>query len=73
MDKIFNFLYFGFFLIGFILILKLLLSSNLEKLFKQGKVLEIRISYIVVTFILSFLFASSLTKFLETIYNLVIK
>jgi uncharacterized membrane protein YwzB len=73
MDKIFNFLYFAFFLIGFILILKILLSSNFEKLFKQGKILEIRMSYMVVTFILSFLFASSLTKLLETIYSLVIK
>jgi uncharacterized membrane protein YwzB len=73
MDKVFNFLYFGFFLISFILILKILLSSNFEKLFKQGKILEIRFAYAIVTFILSFLFSSSLTKLLETIYNLVIK
>lgn len=73
MDKIFNFLYFGFFVIGFILFLKILLSSNFEKLFKQGKIAEIRMAYFVTSLILSFLFASSLTKFLETIYNLVIK
>lgn len=73
MDKIFNFLYFGFFVIGFILFLKILLSSNFEKLFKQGKIAEIRMAYFVASLILSFLFASSLTKILETIYNLVIK
>lgn len=72
MDSIFNILYFVFFLISALLFLKLLMATNLEKIFKQGKIFEIRMAYLFLSFILGFLFASSLIKLMETIYNIVI-
>lgn len=58
---------------GTLLFLKLLMSSNLEKFFKQGKIFEIRITYLMLSFILSFLFASSIVKLMETVYQIVLK
>ena len=73
MDKLFTFLYFGFFLIGFIIILKILISSNFEKLFKKGKIGEIRIAYFVTAFILASLFSFSMVKIVEVIYSIILK
>lgn len=73
MEQIFNILYFAFFLIGTVLFLKLLMSTNLEKIFKQGKIFEIRLTYLLLSFVLSFLFATSVVKLMETVYQIVIK
>lgn len=73
MEQVFNILYFAFFLISTILFLKLLMSTNMEKIFKQGKVFEIRLTYLLISFILSFLFATSVVKLMETIYQIIIK
>ncbi len=71
MELIINILYFAFFLIGTLICLKLLLASNLEKVFKQGKVFEIRIAYLILAFIGGFLFASSIVKLIEVLYSLI--
>ena len=64
---------FAFFLISSFIFLKLLMVSNLEKFFKQGKIFEIRIMMIFLSFILAFLFSSSITKLIETLYNIIMK
>jgi len=45
-----------------------LLASNFEKCFKQGKILQIRIAYVLVTLIGSHLLAS-LIKTLATLFT----
>jgi len=41
-------------------------ASNFEKLFKQGRVFEIRIAYVIVIMIISFIIA----RFITYIYSL---
>ncbi len=71
MEAVLNILYFIFFLVGTILCLKILMSSNLEKVFKQGKIFEIRLAHLILSFIFGFLLASSIIKIIEVMYNLV--
>ena len=73
MDLTLNILYFAFFLISALIFLKLLMSSNIEKFFKQGKIFEIRLMTLFLSFILAFLFSSSIVKLIETVYNIIIK
>lgn len=73
MDLTLNILYFVFFLISALIFLKLLMSSNIEKFFKQGKIFEIRLMTLFLSFILAFLFSSSIVKLIETVYNIIIK
>lgn len=51
-----TFLYYTYFvslIIFFLVYFKILLSSNFEKFFKQGKTSEIRFSYYLISFVLS--------------------
>ena len=73
MDLTLNILYFVFFLVSALIFLKLLMSSNIEKFFKQGKIFEIRLMTLFLSFILAFLFSSSIVKLIETVYNIIIK
>lgn len=72
MELVFDILYFAFFLIGFVISLKLLIASNLEKLFKQGRIAEIRLTYVILSLIIGFLFASSIVKITEVSYNILL-
>ena len=73
MDLTLNILYFAFFLISSLIFLKILMVSNIDKFFKQGKVFEIRLMTLFLSFILAFLFSSSIVKLIETMYNIIIK
>ena len=53
--------------------MKLLMSSHFEKLFKQGKINEIRVGYFVAAIIISFLSAKSVVTITEVIYNILTK
>ncbi len=51
-----TYLYYTYFLslvVFFLIYFKILLSTNLEKIFKQGKTTEIRFTYYLLSFILS--------------------
>lgn len=67
MNNYINILYIFFFMAGIALSFKILLASNFEKLFKQGKILEIRIGYFVVSIIMSFLLTKSVIELIERI------
>ena len=51
-----TYLYYTYFLslvVFFLIYFKILLSTNLEKIFKQGKTTEIRFTYYLLSFVLS--------------------
>lgn len=60
-------IFFGAFLIFF----KLFKDSNFEKCFKQGKVVSIIVTEVLLSIILAFLCASALLKCAEVIKNLI--
>jgi uncharacterized membrane protein YwzB len=70
-----SWIYFGYFLffLAFVVIsFYLLLQTNFEKLFKQGKIFAIRCSYFILSLILSFLTTTSIFALITAIYNFVI-
>jgi len=70
MDRYIAVLFIVFFL-GFIpLIFKVLVAMEIHLLFKQGKVMEIRLAYIAITLIISYLLASSITGILERLVTI---
>ena len=70
MERTFSVVYLILFLGMLIINLKIFLVSNFHKLFKKGRVNQIRVFYVVFSIILSYLFASAIVKFLEEIYKL---
>jgi uncharacterized membrane protein YwzB len=54
-----------------VVILKIFLESNMHQLFKQGRISQIRLFYLILSVILSYLFSSALIKFMEEVYNLI--
>lgn len=70
MEKTFAAVYLIIFFGMIIVNLKILLESNFHQLFKQGRVNQIRLFYVIFSIILSYLFASAIVRFLEEIYNL---
>ena len=73
MDHYLNIVYLIVFLTMIVVTMKLLMSTNFEKLFKQGKINEIRVAYFVVSIIASFLSAKAVVRFSEVIYMILIK
>ncbi len=73
MEKYIAFLYFIIFILACALIFYLLIKSNFEKVFKQGKIGEIRVGYVVVTFILATIFAYGVVRIIEEIYTIILK
>lgn len=73
MDHYLNIVYLIVFLTMIVVTMKLLMSTNFEKLFKQGKINEIRVAYFVVSIIASFLSAKAVVTFIEVIYMILIK
>lgn len=69
MERIFSSAYIIVFVISFIIFFYLLLKSNFEKFFKQGKITEIRISYFLMSFILATIFSIGFMKIIESLYN----
>ena len=71
MDKALPIIYFGSFLIFFVIFLKILMETNLHKIFKQGKILEIRLFYLLLSVVLSTIVSLGLNKLIEVIYEII--
>lgn len=67
-----GFIYIIIFLACFVITFKMISESNFSKLFKQGQVTYIRFSYIIISFIIAYLFSSSITRFIEAVYDIVL-
>lgn len=73
MNNYLNIIYLVVFLTMIIISTKIILASNYEKLFKQGKIVEIRIAFFIMIITISFLTTMALVKTSEVIYNLISK
>lgn len=73
MEKIFAYLFFITLVISFGMIFYLLLNTNFEKIFKKGKITEIRISFFLVSFIIATIISIGVTSLVEAIYTILIK
>lgn len=71
MDKASIIIYFISFLIFFVISLKILMETNIYKVFKQGKIVEIRLFYILLSLIMSTILSFGLTKFINVIYEII--
>lgn len=69
---ILNALYIVVFLTSMIVILKLLLESQLHTIFKQGRILEIRIFYCILSIVGGYLTSSAFVRLVEAI-SIIIK
>ena len=66
----FELIYIVTFLLSLPLVWNILYAFRFETLFKQGRVMQIRIAFLVATFIFSHLLAQTLYTFLTFFYNL---
>ena len=73
MNNYLNIIYLVVFLTMIIISTKIILASNYEKLFKQGKIVEIRVAFFIMVIMISFLTTMALVKTSEVIYNLISK
>lgn len=71
MDKALTIIYFVSFLCFFIMSLKILMETNIHKIFKQGKILEIRLFYLLISIIMSTIISIGLVKFIESISKII--
>ena len=73
MNNYLNIIYLVVFLTMIIISTKIILASNYEKLFKQGKIVEIRVAFFIMVITTSFITTMALVKTSEVIYNLISK
>lgn len=73
MDKTLAFLYIIMLAISGCLFFYILTKTNFEKLFKKGRISEIRASYVLVSFILGSVFSFFVVKLVETVTSLILK
>ena len=73
MNNYLNIIYLVVFLTMIIISTKIILASNYEKLFKQGKIVEIRVAFVIMVITISFITTMALVKTSEVIYNLISK
>lgn len=71
MEHYLDIVYLVIFLGMIIISVKVLMATNYEKLFKQGKITEIRVAFFIGVIVISFLVTSAIVKFSEVIYNLI--
>jgi len=71
MEKIEIALFITLFIIGLPVFFKILLESNIEKFFKQGRIFYIRLFMVLLTIILSFLFAFSIKTIVGNIIEFI--
>ena len=64
------YIYFITFLLAIPLIWFILLATNLENHFKQGKIWQIRVSYVIITLIFAHLLASCFAKLVSVFQNI---
>ncbi|MGM9899631.1 MAG: DUF1146 family protein [Bacilli bacterium] len=70
MNNYLDILYVIFFFACLVFSFIVLLASNFEKNFKQGKIVEIRIAYAFASVIISYLFTKAFIELLERIFNI---
>lgn len=70
MEKMYAIIFFISLLAIFIIFIKIFLESNIHKMFKQGKVLEIRCFYIFCAFAISTICSIGIVKFIEAIITI---
>ena len=73
MNNYLNIIYLVVFLTMIIISTKIILASNYEKLFKQCKIVEIRVAFFLMVRTISFITTMALVKTSEVIYNLISK
>lgn len=71
MNKATTIVYFVSFLSFFVICIKILMETNIYKIFKQGKIIEIRLFYILLSAIMSTIISIGLTKFVEVVYEII--
>ncbi len=72
MDNNMALLYFIMLLISTCLFFYILTKTNFDKIFKKGRISEIRISYFLVSFMLGTINAFGIVKLVETILELIL-
>jgi hypothetical protein len=70
MEQVLNIIFFIVFLGMLVISARLMLDSNYEKLFKQGKVGSIRAFFFISIFLISVFTAFCFTELVNVIYNL---
>lgn len=73
MEKALAYLFFATLIISFGMFFYILMNTNVEKIFKKGKISEIRLAYFLISFVFATIFSSGLTKFIEAIYTIILK
>lgn len=71
MDFIINIITFVVFLGMCLIVSKLLMDSNFEKMFKQGKISSIKVAYFICVFVISLIIALCFREFILIIHNLI--
>lgn len=69
MNNYIDLLYIIFFFMMLIISFLILLASNFEKLFKQGKIVEIRIAYVIMSIIISYLVSEAFIALIERTHS----
>ena len=64
-------MFFLIFILMVIITTKILLALNFEKMFKQGHVTEIRVAFVIVTIVISYLCSKCIVDLSECIINIV--
>ena len=73
MNFVLNIIFMITFLGMLVISTKVILDSNFDHLFKQGKTNSIRVAYVIVILIVSFFVAYTFRELSNTIYNLISK
>lgn len=71
MEKTYQIIYFFTFIVAFVMMYYLLLKSNFEKCFKQGKIQVIKVAMFLVSFVVASLFAFGMKSLMESIYTII--
>ena len=72
-DLYLNIMFFLIFIIMAIITTKVLLALNFEKMFKQGRVTEIRVAFVIVTIVVSYLASKCFVDLAESLINILNK
>lgn len=70
-DLYLNIMFFLCFIIFIIINTKILLALNFEKIFKQGRVTEIRVAFIIVVIVISYLCSKCVVDLSESVINII--
>lgn len=70
-DLYLSIMFFLLFIVFLIISTKILLALNFEKLFKQGKVAEIRVGFVIAAIVISYLCSKCLVELSESVINII--